>query len=134
MINVYKILENKWFNLPKQLRFLLVGGFNTLFSYFLFLALTLIINYNLSLFLTYFVCINLSIFTMRYYVFCAQGNWAEQYTKALSTYLGMVVVNYLALWLMIECWLWKVWVAQAVFTLISTFVIYQLHNRINFRT
>ena len=21
MINVYKILENKWFNLPKQLRF-----------------------------------------------------------------------------------------------------------------
>lgn len=133
MKNLYRKLETWWFGWPKQLRFLAVGGFNTLFSYILFVALALVINYNAALLLTYLICINLSIFTMRYYVFRAKGNLAAQYCKAAGTYGGMILSNYAALWLTIGGWQWPAWLAQAVFTLFSTLILYQLHNRVNFR-
>lgn len=132
MIAIYRKIENIWFGWPQKLRFLLVGGFNTLVSYFLFVGLEKIINYNAALFLTYLLCINLSIFTMRYYVFRAKGSIAAQYCKAAGTYIGMILVNYIALWIMIdECQL-STWLAQAIFTILSTTMIYLLHKHINF--
>ncbi len=133
MRNLYRKLETRWFDQPKQMRFLAVGGFNTLFSYILFVALTLVINYDTALLLTYLTGINLSIFTMRYYVFRTEGKLRAQYGKAALTYLAMILANYAALRLMIGGWQWPTWLAQAVFTLFSTFVLYQLHNRVNFR-
>lgn len=133
MIETYRKIENQWFGLPQQIRFLAVGGFNTLASYFLFIGLEQLINYNAALFLTYLLCVNLSIFTMRYYVFRAVGSLAAQYCKAAGTYIGMIIGNYAALWLMIGSWLLPAWLAQAVFTLLSTVIIYLLHKYINFR-
>lgn len=132
MIAIYRKIENIWFGWPQKLRFLLVGGFNTLVSYFLFVGLEKIINYNAALFLTYLLCINLSIFTMRYYVFRAKGSIAAQYCKAAGTYIGMILVNYIVLWIMIEKWLLSAWLAQAIFTVFSTTIIYLLHKNINF--
>ncbi len=132
MIVIYRKIENIWFGWPQKLRFLLVGGFNTLVSYFLFVGLAKIINYNAALFLTYLLCINLSIFTMRYYVFRSKGNIMQQYCKAVGTYIGMILVNYIVLWIMIEKWLLSAWLAQAIFTVFSTAIIYLLHKHINF--
>lgn len=134
MTDLYRRLENWWFRRPKQLRFLAVGGFNTLFSYVLFIALTLVMSYEPALFLTYLISINLSIFTMRYYVFRGTGNLRAQYGKAALTYLGMILANYAALRLMIDGLSWDAWLAQAAFTLLSTCIIYLLHQNINFRS
>lgn len=133
MIKYYRKIENRWFRLPQQIRFLATGGFNTLASYFLFICMERFINYNAALLLTYLLSVNLSIFTMRYYVFRAKGSLAAQYCKAAGTYTGMILSNYAALWLMIGSWQWPAWLAQAVFTLLSTVIIYLLHKYINFR-
>jgi putative flippase GtrA len=40
IIKLYLWAENIWFKFPEKLRFLLVGGFNTVFAWSVFAALT----------------------------------------------------------------------------------------------
>ena len=48
-IKLYLWAENIWFKLPQKLRFLLVGGFNTVFAYsILALILWIFENINIS--------------------------------------------------------------------------------------
>ena len=133
MIKLYKKIEQFWFTWPNKLRFLLVGGFNTAASYFLFVGLNLVLNYGWALVLTYAIAINLSIFTMRYYVFRGSGNLAKQYSKALLTYLLAIICNYVFLFFSVDIIEQPLWLAQAEFTIISTIAIYILHKRINFK-
>ncbi|MBQ9235528.1 MAG: GtrA family protein [Alphaproteobacteria bacterium] len=133
MIKLYRQLEGYWFSLPEKIRFILVGGFNTVVSYFLFLGLNWLWGYKTALWLTYAIAVNLSIFTMRYYVFSSRGNLLEQYIKALSTYVVTIIGNFAFLHWAVEAGLWPVWLAQALYTAISTLGLYLLHKYVNFK-
>ena len=134
MIKLYKIIEQWWFkNFSDKIRFLLVGGFNTVVSYLLFLGFNQILNYESALVLTYLLAINLSIFTMRYYVFAVKGNLARQYSKALSTYGAIIILNYVFLYVTIDVAGQPAWLAQAEYTLFSTVGLYIMHKKVNFR-
>ena len=102
VIKLYLWAENIWFKLPQKLRFLLVGGFNTVFAYavlalllWLFEGLNKKLNLNFlpvfvanfSLFVQYVITINVSFATMRYYVFQSHGNWKQEFLKAFSVIL-----------------------------------------------
>ena len=99
MIELYKKIEQIWFKINQKIRFLLVGGFNTVFAYGVFVGLYQLagLNYNLALITQYFITVNVSIFTMRYYVFQSSGNIAAEYAKAGSVYVGMYFFNAFAL-------------------------------------
>lgn len=134
MIKLYKIIEQWWFKtFSDKMRFLLVGGFNTLVSYLLFLGFNRIFRYETALVLTYLTAINLSIFTMRYYVFAVKGNLAKQYSKALITYGAMIILNYAFLYLVIDIAGQPAWLAQAEYTILSTIGVYIMHKKVNFR-
>ena len=134
MVGLYRKIEQWWFSFfSDKIRFILVGGFNTVFAYVLFVILSCFIGYNISLILTYIVATNLSIFTMRYYVFASKGKWLEQYTKALFTYVLLILANYVFLYVAIEIMQQKVWVAQAEYTILSTITLYLVHKKINFK-
>ncbi len=95
IVKAYKYLENIWFRINQKIRFILVGGFNTLTSfliYYTFLYLTSG-KEQLSLLLMNIVNINISIATMRYYVFQSHGNFWQEYTKAFSSYIVLYFVN-----------------------------------------
>ena len=66
MKNLYFLIENYWFKLPQQLRFVLLGGFNTLLSYLIFVFLIKIaaFSYQFSLIAQYLITVNISIFTI----------------------------------------------------------------------
>ncbi len=133
MIRLYRYIEHLWFTfLPEKLRFLLVGGFNTVVSYFLFLGLSAIISYYWALLITYVLAINLSIITMRYYVFHSHINFIRQYTKAWITYILMIIFNYIFLAITVDYLNQPLWVAQAEYTIISTIGLYIAHRKINF--
>ena len=133
MINLYKKIEKWWFeNIPDQIRFLLVGGFNTTTSYFIFIVLCLFCDYTISLVITYALGINLSIFTMRYYVFAGSGKLLQQYTKALITYICMLIGNYIFLYFAIDIYNQAPWLAQAEYTFFSTIALYITHKNVNF--
>lgn len=143
-IKLYLWAENIWFKFPQKLRFLLVGGFNTVFAYAVFFALYwLFINLNIwdfdkivisnvALVVQYFITINLSFVTMRYYVFQSHGNWKKELLKAWSVYVGLLFINApvisFLIWLGIHPLL-----AQALYLTFSTIITFLLHKYYSFR-
>ncbi|MBR4105831.1 MAG: GtrA family protein [Alphaproteobacteria bacterium] len=133
MMRLYHRIEEWWFAaFSEQIRFVLVGGFNTVASYILFVCLNLVFSYQITLIITYFLAINLSIFTMRYYVFRSNGNWIEQYSKAGLTYLFMMALNYIFLYVTVDILGQPDWLAQAEYTILSTIAVYLMHKKVNF--
>ena len=134
IIRWYKALENLWFKLNQKIRFLLVGGFNTVFAYgvFAFLFALIGLPYSLALIVQYIVTVNVSIFTMRYYVFRSVGNFWAEYCKAWSVYIGMFIFNFASLAFLVEvCKIYELW-AQGIYLVVSTIITYLLHKYFSF--
>lgn len=95
IVKAYKTLENIWFRLNQKIRFLLVGGFNTVVSFFIYYAFLYLTGgkEQLSLLLMNLVNINISIATMRYYVFQSTGSFYKEYAKAFSSYIVLYFLN-----------------------------------------
>ena len=143
-IKLYLWAENIWFKFPQKLRFLLVGGFNTVLAYAVFFALywlfsnlniwdfDKIVISNAALVVQYFITINLSFATMRYYVFQSHGNWKKELLKAWSVYVGLLFINApiisFLIWLGIHPLL-----AQALYLTFSTIITFLLHKYYSFR-
>ena len=142
--NLYFSLEKLWFMIPLKIRFLLVGGFNTVFAYVLlnilnyvllfFIGLSKLNAANLALLLQYIVSINLSFLTMRYYVFQSRGNFYKEWLKACSVYFLMYLTNAPFLSFLIIKLGWNVWLAQSVYLVFSTIFIFLLHKYYSFKT
>lgn len=102
---LYGIAEKIWFaKAPEKLRFILVGGFNSLAAYLIFLALYFLFreNYGAAIIGQNAISINISIFTMRHYVFRSRGDLGKEYAKALPIYALMICANYPWLWIFDE--------------------------------
>lgn len=95
IVRAYKYVENIWFKLNQKIRFILVGGFNTLTSFLIYYAFLYVTNgrEQLSLLLMNLININISIITMRYYVFQGEGKFWREYTKAFSSYVVLYFMN-----------------------------------------
>ncbi|MBR2299204.1 MAG: ChbG/HpnK family deacetylase [Alphaproteobacteria bacterium] len=135
-INLYLKIEKFWFSkIPEKLRFLLVGGFNTVFSYAFYAFLLEIVGlpYLLSLVIQWFVTVNLSIATMRYYVFQSKGDIIAEFMKAWSVYIFLFFANVAGLSFLIEiCKINPLW-AQGIYLTFSTILTYILHKYFSFR-
>lgn len=143
-MQLYLKLEKLWFTVPQKLRFLLVGGFNTVFAYLLFNLLYLFfLNFldhlsqktsaNLALLIQYIITINLSFFTMRYYVFQSHGHLYCEWIKALSVYFFMYLINAPILTFLIVFFNWPAWLAQGAYLIFSTILTFVLHKYYSFR-
>ena len=136
LLELYFKVENLWFKMvPEKLRFLLVGGFNTVFAYGVYAFLLEIIKlpYLLALFIQYFITINVSVATMRYYVFRSKGNFIKEFLKAWSVYIGLFFANTVGLSFLVEiCRIDELW-AQGIYLTFSTILTYILHKYFSFR-
>lgn len=144
IIKLYLCAENIWFKLPQKLRFLLVGGFNTVFSYAVFFSLywlfdklnvwnfDKIIVSNIALLVQYCITINVSFITMRYYVFRSHGNWKVELVKAWSVYISLFLINAPIISFLIWLGLHPL-AAQAIYLIFSTIVTFLLHKYYSFR-
>lgn len=136
MIKIYRQIEAFWFQVNKKIRFLLVGGFNTLLSYLLFILFIEFFKmpYQVSLIIQYLITVNISIFTMRYYVFQSIGKAGFEYFKACGVYLIMLAFNYLFLFWLIDLMGMNVILSQGIYIIISTIITYLLHQNITFKS
>ena len=144
IFKLYFWAENIWFRLPQKLRFLLVGGFNTVLSYGIFSALYWLFDkfnlYNLdkivisdiALVVQYFITINVSFITMRYYVFQSHGNWKTELLKSWSVYISLLLINAPTISILIWLGLHPL-AAQAVYLTFSTITTFFLHKYYSFR-
>ena len=134
VVRLYKAIENIWFNINQKIRFLLVGGFNSVLAYVVYAFLIVIINmpYILALILQYFITINISVLTMRYYVFRSKGNFFKEFCKAWSVYLFTLTLNGAGLSFLVEiCHINELW-AQAIYQVAIAVLTYILHKYFSF--
>lgn len=134
MLSLYRAVEKIWFRLPQKLRYLLVGGFNTVLGYLLFVFMVLILGwtYKAALVTGYIISTNISIFTMRYYVFRSSGNLKREYAKAWSVYFFAMLINYAAMYVMVDVCAVSELAAQGVYTIFITVLTYILHKSFSF--
>ena len=136
MFALYKKTEAIWFaKLPQKVRFLLVGGFNTVAAYLIFLSLYFLTGnrYVVSVVLQYIISINISIVTMRYYVFRSHGNFTAEYLKAGMVYVYMLGFNLLWLYVFIDLLEINALISQAAYLTVSTAMTYIFHKYFSFK-
>ena len=139
----YLWAEKKWFALPEKLRFLLVGGANTLLAYIVLNLLDALLRLvlidsaiyaaNIALILQNIITINISFITMRYYVFQSHGVFWHEWLKCVSVYAFMYVFNAVFMTLLMSLLVWPLWLAQLVYIIVSTLLIFCLHKFFSFR-
>ena len=91
-----KKIANIWFSLSDKIRFLLAGGFNYAFSYFLYVIFTFILgesNYQINLVLSWFFSSFVSFATQRMLVFCSNGPIVKEYIKCFATWMVSYLIN-----------------------------------------
>ena len=134
MIRLYRMLENVWFGWPQKLRVLLTGGFNTVFSYGLFVLMVAAIGipYKIAIAAGYIISTNVSIFTMRYYVFRSKGSLKKEYAKAWGVYLTTMLINYAAMYAMVDLGAVNELLAQGIYTVLITVFTYLMHKYFSF--
>ena len=145
MKKLYLWAEKIWFRFPQKLRFLLVGGFNTVFAYLVLNLLNILFGLllkdafspvviaNLALIIQYILTINVSFITMRYYVFQSHENWHKEWLKAWSVYIFLYLINAPILTFMMAVLGWSTWLAQGVYLIFSTIITFLLHKYYSFR-
>jgi len=136
LYELYFKIENLWFKMvSEKVRFLLVGGFNTVFAYgvYAFLLEIMRLPYLLALGIQYFITINVSVATMRYYVFRSKGDIIKEFAKAWSVYIMLFFANTVGLSFLVEiCQINELW-AQGIYLTFSTVLTYILHKYFSFK-
>ncbi|WP_165066636.1 GtrA family protein [Marisediminicola senii] len=121
----------------ERVRFLIVGGFNTVFAYGLFVVfeLTLGGRYLLSLGLSYAVATIVGFLTHRRLTFAVSGrhNLITDFFRFQGVHLLTLAINALLLPVFVEVIGWPAILSQAVIVAITTVVSYLGHKFFSFR-
>ena len=84
ILEFYWILFRFWMRFPEKIRYLLVGGYNTVVSYALYaLFVWMDLHPQLALFLSFVVSSVNSYWTQKIYVFNTRGNVLREYICCL---------------------------------------------------
>ena len=125
-----------WFGLPEKLRFLFVGGFNTVVSYMMFAGLIFLIGeskYQQSLILSWLLSSFISFFTLKMFVFQTKGNWFKEYSKCLLTWSVGYVINAGMLEAVVVFLKMNVYIGQAISILTTIIISYTLFKHFAFK-
>lgn len=121
----------------RELRYLLVGGLNTLFGYSLgvglYLALSPVLHILLIGVIGNVFAITFSFVTYKLLVFQTRGHWLAEYLKSYLVYGGSAVLGILLLWWLVDGLGVPIWLAQGLTILIAVVVSYLGHARFTFR-
>ena len=120
----------------ERVRFIVVGGINTVVAYLLFLAFEAVFGgrYLLSLVLSYALATLLAFALHRRFTFEVSGRdgIVADFLRFETVYLVMFAINAALLLLFIEVAGWPSWLAQAVIIVITTIGSYISHKFFTF--
>lgn len=123
----------------ERVRFLAVGGTNTVVGYALFSAFTLWVfagvpfGYLLSLILSYAISITLAFVLYRRFVFPVKGRIVSDFIKFVGVYLVAIGINAVLLPLLVEVVGLHPLLAQAISLVLTTLLSYFGHKYVSFR-
>lgn len=123
----------------ERVRFLVVGGFNTVFGFLLFTGIELLfgrwIGYIVTLLISYVIAIIVAFILHRHvtYRVTGTGNVIVDFLRFASVYLVAIAINLVALPLLVELAHFPPILAQALITIVTTLVSYFGHKLFSFR-
>jgi len=133
MNNILKI----WFRIDQKIRFLLVGGYNTIFSFLLFCLLEFLFrdyfHYLVILFLSHIISVLNSFLNFRFFVFRSKGHIFSEYIRINIVYLGYYISNALLLYLLQDLFHIHILVSQFICTCILMVATYFAHKHFSFK-
>jgi putative flippase GtrA len=122
---------------PKHLRYLLVGGWNTLFGYGTMVGLYYLLSSHLHLVviatIANLLAISMSFTTYKLFVFRSQGKWWHEYLRSYVVYGGNAIFGILGLWLLASGMGMPVWLAQGLLMVFGVVLSYIGHQKFTFR-
>ena len=120
----------------RKLRFLVVGGWNTLFGYLSFYVLYLLaadrLHYLIIANLAHFVAVTQSYVMQRRLVFRSDAPIASEFLRFNASHVGTLLFGLLAMALLVEAAGMSPLIAQAIVILMSVVLSYLLHSRLSF--
>lgn len=120
----------------RKLRFLIVGGWNTLFGYLSFYVLYLLtadrLHYLVIAVFAHFVAVVQSYAMQRRMVFRSAAPIVGEFLRFNASLFGTLLFGLLAMYLLVEAVALSPLVAQAIVILTSVILSYVLHSRISF--
>lgn len=120
----------------EKVRYLLVGGYNTLFGYALFVALVLglgdWLHYLVVLVISHLIAVTNAYYAYRMFVFRDAATGLRSYFRFQSVYIATLGFNALALPLLVEVVHLGAILAQGIVTIFTVVVSYALHKRFSF--
>lgn len=130
-------LTARWQRHEKLLRFLVVGGINTVFGLSLYPAMlyfsaTLHRHYMIALGVAQVVSLCFAFMMYKLAVFRTRSNVAREASTFLSFYAVTYAINWLALPLLVERAQVSPSLAQVGFTVVTVLASYIWHNRVTF--
>lgn len=121
----------------ERLRFLAVGGFNTVFGLLFFYALEYligsVIGYFSVLIITFAVILVTSFSLYRWLVFKVRGKLLTDFARFASVYTVPFIANAIALPILVSGLGWLPSIAQTIIVCFSTLFSYFGHKHFSFR-
>jgi putative flippase GtrA len=130
---VFRVLQDE------RVRFVIVGGINTVLGYGLFVLFEVTtgpyLGYFFSLYASFFLASIVAFVLHRYYTFkvAGTGNAFVDYIRFLSVYIVALALNTVALPLLVEMVGMSPLVAQALIVVVTTLTSYFGHKYFSFR-
>lgn len=121
----------------RKLKYLIVGGANTVFGYVVGVGLYELLTPLFSIWvigaISNICAITFSFVSYKLFVFRTKGQWLCEYLKAYLVYGVMALVGVVLLWLYVDIFVFSIWLAQALVIISTVILSYIGHARITFR-
>ena len=135
LIEWYLIIYQFWMQFPEKLRFILVGGYNTVLSYLLFIGFIFLLTEKhdqSALFISYLLSSINSYLTQKYYVFGTPKISIKEYLSCVSTWMTSYGINALLLFLLVNVLQLNVYIMQILCLVICAVFNYIVLKRFVF--
>lgn len=121
----------------KRIRYLLAGGWNTLFGYGLMICMYELLNKQLHLvaiaFLSSFIAISVSFATYKIFVFETKGFWLVEWLRSFIVYGLATLVSIFLLWLFVGVFDINIYISQAISSALVIIGSYFGHKSFTFK-
>jgi putative flippase GtrA len=118
-------------------RYLLAGGWNTLFGYCLGVSLYTLLSPSLNTVLiavlANIIAISMSFLTYKLFVFRTKGHWMREYLRSYVAYGGTAVLGIFLFWFLIDTLNVSIWLTQFFTIAITAAFSYFAHKYFTFR-
>ncbi len=138
-IKIFWTIWNFWFKLPDKIRFLLVGGFNALVQYLIYISFLYFWSedkYQTALILSWIISSFSSFATQKIFVFCTKGkfiDWIKEYIKCLGVWVVSYTINAVILEILVNYFVINPYLSQIIAITCTTISSYILFKYFAFR-